>query len=224
MFSSLRKVWRGSNKSIEIENLREPNQTAARPTSEDFELLARSQYFDSFWYLSAHSHVNEAGVSPIWHYLESGAASGLNPSPLFDTKWYMARNPDVSRLGLNPLVHFLRIGHLRGSEPHPFFGLRRNLDPITVPEIDKIFAHCCDAQIAPSTTSEDNWYENRAKWGCYFALRGIAALRTGDILTSLEEFKRSVQVCSDAWDYWRLYAHAFRTPQFASAWAFSGSV
>jgi hypothetical protein len=75
--------------------------------------------FDRDWYLARYPDVRSAGVDPVLHYLDWGAAEGRNPSPSFDTEWYASGNPDVRRAGLNPLVHYLRYGQREGRAPVP---------------------------------------------------------------------------------------------------------
>jgi glycosyltransferase involved in cell wall biosynthesis len=77
--------------------------------------------FDSSWYLARNSDVAAAGMEPLVHYIEFGAAEGRNPNPLFDTCWYLAQNPDVAKAGLNPLAHYLASGAEEGRDPHPLF-------------------------------------------------------------------------------------------------------
>jgi len=89
---------------------------AARP---EVRLIARSGLFDRDWYLARYPDVRSAGVDPVRHYLDWGAAEGRNPSPSFDTEWYASGNPDVRRAGLNPLVHSLRYGRREGRAPVP---------------------------------------------------------------------------------------------------------
>jgi hypothetical protein len=82
-------------------------------------LIVRSGMFDRAWYLARYPDVRSAGVDPVRHYLDWGAAEGRNPSPSFDTEWYASGNPDVRRAGLNPLVHYLRYGQREGRAPVP---------------------------------------------------------------------------------------------------------
>ncbi|WP_197364788.1 hypothetical protein, partial [Streptomyces clavuligerus] len=48
------------------------------------------------------------------HYLQEGAALGLNPGPHFDGPWYLRNNADVAAAGLNPLLHYLDSGRAEG--------------------------------------------------------------------------------------------------------------
>ena len=56
-------------------------------------------------------------VSPLAHYIATGAAEGRDPHPLFDTDWYAARQTGLE--GRNPLAHFLDGPHT--DDPHPAF-------------------------------------------------------------------------------------------------------
>jgi hypothetical protein len=43
--------------------------------------------FDTAWYLAANPDVAAAGVDPLQHYIDYGAAEGRDPNPLFDSEW-----------------------------------------------------------------------------------------------------------------------------------------
>ena len=61
------------------------------------------------------------GLSPLAHYLQSGAAEGRDPLPFFDSDWYLANNPEVAKAGINPLVHYVQSGAAEGRDPHLLF-------------------------------------------------------------------------------------------------------
>ena len=82
----------------------------------DLELL-----FNADWYLKHYPEAAAAGVSPLTHYLKSGAATGYDPHPMFCTTWYLDRYPDVAATGMNPLVHYVKHGAFEGRDPHPLF-------------------------------------------------------------------------------------------------------
>lgn len=187
-------------------------RTSSASDIDEADLLRRSQYFDSAWYLANYRDVDDAGINPIRHYLDAGASEGRNPSAIFDTRWYQERNPEATALGINPLMHYLRFGAARGSDPHPFAMLRRKIEPMRQEMLDKLFSLFSELHgQSPGATNDHNWIENREKWACYFIAHGIAALRNRNILRALEEFKRSAQVCPEFSTSWLLYAHAFRT-------------
>lgn len=75
-----------------------------------YRTLAHSQYFDAAWYRKTQLAGWEKIADPLWHYLDRGWKSGLNPSPLFDTEYYLESNPDVVAIKLNPLFHYLAYG------------------------------------------------------------------------------------------------------------------
>ncbi len=83
--------------------------------------LSKSGLFDARWYLEAYPDVRMAGVNPLMHYLQHGAAEGRDPGPLFDSQSYLRRYPDVQRAGINPLVHYLRHGATEGRSASPVF-------------------------------------------------------------------------------------------------------
>jgi GT2 family glycosyltransferase len=95
-----------------------PLRTDLRRTSRR---LAKSGLFDPNWYLAQNPDVAAAGVDPLVHYLQSGAAEGRDPNPFFDTDWYAAEYPDVAAAGVNPLLHYLESGAAEGRNPGPRF-------------------------------------------------------------------------------------------------------
>ncbi|MCI0462512.1 MAG: glycosyltransferase, partial [Gemmataceae bacterium] len=88
--------------------------------------------FDTSFYLERNPDVAAAGIDPLVHYWQTGAAEGRDPHPLFDTSFYLERNPDVAASGINPLLHYWLAGAAEGRDPHPLFDtsfyLERNPD------------------------------------------------------------------------------------------------
>jgi hypothetical protein len=82
----------------------------------NIDLVAVSGLFDPDYYLTQHLNVD-----PIAHYVDHGAAQGLDPNPWFDTSFYLENNPDVVRSGMNPLAHYHASGGAEGRSPHPSF-------------------------------------------------------------------------------------------------------
>ncbi len=78
----------------------------------DWKLVKSSGSFDQDWYLENYPDVRGAGIDPIAHYLEYGAAEGRDPSPTFSSAGYLLQNPDALLSCVNPLVH-----HLRNNSP-----------------------------------------------------------------------------------------------------------
>lgn len=86
---------------------------------QDFiELLERSEYFDSEWYLSEYPDVAAAEIKPELHYLNNGFSEGREPGPLFDAEYYLSQLSDVPLKYEVPLIHFEKIGKQHGL--HPF--------------------------------------------------------------------------------------------------------
>lgn len=84
-------------------------------------LIRRSWLFDEQFYLAQVPDETAARRDPIGHFLESGAAAGLDPNPFFDTTYYVERHPTVARYGKNPLVHYIRYGAREGLSPSASF-------------------------------------------------------------------------------------------------------
>ncbi len=77
--------------------------------------------FDEGFYLQNNPDVAAAGVNPLFHYVEFGAAEGRDPDLLFDTSFYLGQNPDVAAAGVNPLEHYINFGADEGRAPNEFF-------------------------------------------------------------------------------------------------------
>ena len=76
----------------------------------DYNLLKKSNLFDSEYYLANNEDVKKAKMDPIKHYLQFGWKEGRNPSAEFDGNEYLNRIPDVRITGICPLVHYIRFG------------------------------------------------------------------------------------------------------------------
>lgn len=88
--------------------------------------IRRSGLFDEAWY-----RAQLPGVTlddPIEHFVTTGAARGLQPSPLFDPAHYREHDPSAGRTSADPFTHFLAGGGRRLRSPHPLF------DPSVVTE------------------------------------------------------------------------------------------
>ena len=97
-----------------------------------YRTIASSDLFDARWYRATQVSGPALLMDPVWHYLDRGAAVGLDPSPGFDTSHYVHTNHDVRRSGLNPLFHYLEYGRAeRRSALRSVFGTRDVLLPET---------------------------------------------------------------------------------------------
>lgn len=81
---------------------------AALRRRRDARLIRHSGIFDPQFYLAQCPDDADAQENPVHHYLEVGAARGLDPSPLFDSSEYAARNQVAVAASENPLAHFIR--------------------------------------------------------------------------------------------------------------------
>ncbi len=84
-----------------------------------YRTIASSDLFDARWYRSTQVSGLASLMDPLWHYLDHGAAAGLDPSPVFDTSHYVHTNHDVRSSGLNPLFHYLEYGRAERRSPRP---------------------------------------------------------------------------------------------------------
>ena len=76
----------------------------------DYNLLKKSDLFDTEYYLAKNEDVQKAKMNPILHYLRFGWKEGRNPSEQFDSKAYLNQRPDVKVAGICPLIHYLKFG------------------------------------------------------------------------------------------------------------------
>ena len=115
----LKRVMRSISRSNREEIARNSEKLARDAAAET---IRASHLFDEAWYLERNRDVAAAGLDPIAHYVESGAAEGRDPSPSFDTVWYLSENYHVASAGLNPLLHYIEDGRAAGLAPAPLNG------------------------------------------------------------------------------------------------------
>lgn len=84
------------------------------------ERRALRKVFDREFYLRENPDVAAAGIDPLNHYLDHGAAEQRQPHPLFDPAHYLANCPEARSVA-NPLLYFVRAGASAWANPHPLF-------------------------------------------------------------------------------------------------------
>ena len=62
------------------------------------------------FYLEKYPDVRAAGLNPLRHYVEHGAAEGRKPHRFFDPDYYLRQRPEARAAGVDPLVDFLEGG------------------------------------------------------------------------------------------------------------------
>lgn len=80
----------------------------------------RQGLFDAEFYLEKYPDVRTAGIDPLRHYVEHGAAEGRKPNRLFDPAYYLRQRPEARAVGIDPLIDFLE-GGAQVANPHPLF-------------------------------------------------------------------------------------------------------
>ncbi len=140
---TLKEIW-ASMTLRRSEQLRE-----RRELMRSVETVGSSPFFDPSWYLENYPDVAAAGLDPLLHYIEHGAAEGRNPGPKFDAKWYLDQNPDVSASGMSPLAHYLEFGAKEGREIRPVAPVSDNGNSNLVRRSELI---------AASSFFDPNWY------------------------------------------------------------------
>ena len=92
----------------------------------DYNLIKKSDLFDTEYYLANNKDVKNAKVDPIKHYLQFGWKEGRNPSAEFNGNEYLNKRPDVQVAGICPLVHFIKFG--KNEDLSFFFEKVKNLE------------------------------------------------------------------------------------------------
>lgn len=77
---------------------------------QEYDLVRKSGYFSSFYYLCHNPQLWFSSVNLIEHYLTIGWLEGKNPSSKFDGNKYLKLNGDVAASGINPLLHYIKHG------------------------------------------------------------------------------------------------------------------
>ena len=99
----------------------EPPRAATAEPETELQVLQRSGLFDELFYREANPDVVAAEISPLEHYLSSGAFEGRRPNRLFDSAYYLSTYPDVAKAGVNPALHYFLNGALEGRDPSAEF-------------------------------------------------------------------------------------------------------
>ena len=90
-------------------------QKYAPKTNKWYQLVANSPLFDKDWYLEQNPDVRDAGIDPVWHYLNYGWQEERNPSLSFNTKEYLALFDNLRKHPFCPLVHYELYGRKTGQ-------------------------------------------------------------------------------------------------------------
>ncbi len=139
--------------------------TAGRGVSSvDRAEVAESGLFREDWYLNHYPDAAMAGVDPVSHYLENGAALGYDPGPGFSTCGYWGRYPDVASAGMNPLLHYLRHGRDEGRATGPAGSERDGFDRKPYRNFSEFLRHSLLQPLVKAPFSEDDL--------CSFAVMG----------------------------------------------------
>jgi glycosyltransferase involved in cell wall biosynthesis len=112
------KYARDSFESLFRPKLR-PEKISETDVSKQYEIIKRSNLFDSTYYLNNNPDVARSGIDPLLHFVKYGGAEGRNPSPQFNNNFYLAENSDVREMRMNPLIHYLQIGIKEGRKSSP---------------------------------------------------------------------------------------------------------
>lgn len=123
----------------------------------EYNLIAKSKFFDKRWYLKTYPDVAAAGMDPVEHYLKHGWCEGRNPSSKFNGNEYLNINTDVKSANINPLLHYEMFGHY---ENRPIACLESISTTQKSTTIDKFFTQSYKAQLAKTKQQETAFFSN----------------------------------------------------------------
>lgn len=92
-------------------------------------MVAADRLFDEAFYARTLG-ISGSRLDLVTHYLTTGEAAMLSPSPEFDVRFYREANPDVAQGGGSPLLHYLVHGREERRYPSRR-ALRRDADRVT---------------------------------------------------------------------------------------------
>lgn len=93
------------------------------------QMVAADRLFDEAFYARALG-ISGSRLDLVTHYLTTGEAAMLPPSPEFDVRFYREANPDVAQGGGSPLLHYIVHGREEGRYPNRR-ALRRDAERVT---------------------------------------------------------------------------------------------
>nr|WP_298057050.1 glycosyltransferase [uncultured Halomonas sp.] len=147
-------------------------------------LVEQSGFFDPAWYcqqpgIAGKPFIKQSFIkqpadqkAAVAHYLEAGAALGLNPGPGFDGAWYLAAYPDVAEAEINPLVHYLLHGRAEGRLPRCNRALAwehhlwRGAEAVMVPRLQGLLERldATDEEQGHAAWALARWWAWQADW------------------------------------------------------------
>jgi glycosyltransferase involved in cell wall biosynthesis len=162
-----------------------------------YDIIKRSELFNSNWYLHRYRDVMQAGVGPVQHYLMAGASEDRDPGPQFSSGGYrLAQNLGE---GENPLLHYETWGRMAGGAPLPRFAGAldgsEGDDPCTL-----VFAHSAGRMLFGAERSLIDVVTRLAEWG----QNPVVVLPEIGNLTYLENLRAvsvAVEVAPQSWRF-----------------------
>lgn len=160
-----------------------------------FDILSQSDYFDPDWYRLSHPDVRRGDLSPVRHYLSSGAVENRDPGPLFSSGGYRrAQGLDDET---NPLLHFETQGRTAGASPRPTFA-GALIDTVGDQPCTLIFAHTSGKTLFGAERSLLDVIERMARRG-QRPVVVVPTLRNMEYLARLQEIAVAVEVLPQLW-------------------------
>jgi len=165
------------------------------PAPSAFDRLFASPLFDPDWYRASFPDVLRADLSPVRHYLSSGARENRDPGPLFSSGGYRRAQglaPDAV-----PLLHYEETGRAAGAETLPSFAGRLSARlgeraPVL------IFAHTSGTTLFGAERSLLGVVRHMAQTGlCPVVV--LPVLRNTAYLDALLEVSAAVEVVPQIW-------------------------
>lgn len=122
-----------------------PMPLLARPDLSTLEMTAvlgiisDSGFFDRDWYLAAHPDLRHAGLDPLKHYVEHGAAELRRPNAWFDPEYYLHRTPELANKAANALLHFIASQEHGAVAPNALLDAAFDKRPGSPPAADDVY-------------------------------------------------------------------------------------
>ena len=129
--------------------------------------------FDVEFYLRHNEDVRLAGLDPLSHYLEFGAADARDPNASFSTSFYASAHSERIPKGMHPFIHYITQGktELLGTSLRQFFdaafylGQNKDVEESGFDPLDHYLAYGVSEKRDPSATFSGAWYVDRYMGG-----------------------------------------------------------
>ncbi|WP_054689518.1 glycosyltransferase family A protein [Desulfosarcina cetonica] len=92
-----------------------------------YKQIARTQLFDTNFYIEQYTHTKTNAKRAIWDYIQNGVLENRKPNTFFNPQFYLSENIDVALSGMEPLLHYALFGWKEGRNPSTKFDTKKYL-------------------------------------------------------------------------------------------------